>query len=559
MNIYPLTPAGRESALIEASGDYSRLLYDTKGIRVTPATAIKNVVPDANTAVTVSYFGAIGDGVQDDTDALTAAFYLGVQTGRPVLMEPKKYLVSKPININLADKRLFIKAGGATVTTATADAFSPYVCFFDITGSAQSQIGIESLTIEANQAGNYSTSRSRGNMVGLGLNGVGNVILRDVVSKNFGFAGVWIYYADTALIENCSAINCKYVGLLMQSCTDVNVSGGVYSYNGGTNGSTVEGYGVSCGTKYSSQDRNNSRIVIDGLTCANNVGKGIDAHNCIGLSVTKNHIYGFGYHGIYAVNEGGSKSVADVNINGNFIDGSSSPSLDGACIGIYAGAYGAASYTGDVKISGNTVKNISMSSNSNIGILISNGSSGYAPDSVIVSGNCLMNAGKDGASPASVIKISNDAIPVKSLIVSENIIYQSEACTNGILGGPAATSVFSGNVITTTSSFVNGIYPDPSSACVVYGNVLKGSFSSASIAVFQDTKQITRANVVNGSVMRDVIYAGSSIDFGASPPASGYYTAGSVRFNSAPASGQAKGWRCVASGSPGTWVSEGSL
>jgi hypothetical protein len=44
-----------------------------------------------------------------------------------------------------------------------------------------------------------------------------------------------------------------------------------------------------------------------------------------------------------------------------------------------------------------------------------------------------------------------------------------------------------------------------------------------------------------------------SISRGTSAPASGYWVAGSIRYNDNVASGQPEGWRCTATGSPGTW------
>lgn len=50
-----------------------------------------------------------------------------------------------------------------------------------------------------------------------------------------------------------------------------------------------------------------------------------------------------------------------------------------------------------------------------------------------------------------------------------------------------------------------------------------------------------------------------TIDINTAPPSTGPWVAGSVRFNSAPAVGQPKGWRCTVGGTPGTWVSMGNL
>jgi hypothetical protein len=56
-----------------------------------------------------------------------------------------------------------------------------------------------------------------------------------------------------------------------------------------------------------------------------------------------------------------------------------------------------------------------------------------------------------------------------------------------------------------------------------------------------------------------LIVNGQKISFGTAPPSSGWWNQGDVRFNSAATVGQPKGWQCIVSGTPGTWVSMGNL
>jgi hypothetical protein len=66
-----------------------------------------------------------------------------------------------------------------------------------------------------------------------------------------------------------------------------------------------------------------------------------------------------------------------------------------------------------------------------------------------------------------------------------------------------------------------------------------------------DTAQTIHWNTVP-SLMRTLMYD-------AAAPTSGTWKQGDAVLNVAPAVGQPKGWRCTASGTPGTWVSEGNL
>lgn len=60
-----------------------------------------------------------------------------------------------------------------------------------------------------------------------------------------------------------------------------------------------------------------------------------------------------------------------------------------------------------------------------------------------------------------------------------------------------------------------------------------------------------------GGVDRDNVLR--AVTFGSSAPASGAWVAGDVMFNSAPTAGGMVGWVCVAGGTPGTWKSFGAI
>jgi hypothetical protein len=53
--------------------------------------------------------------------------------------------------------------------------------------------------------------------------------------------------------------------------------------------------------------------------------------------------------------------------------------------------------------------------------------------------------------------------------------------------------------------------------------------------------------------------SGPQITMASAAPASGAWMIGSMAFNTAPASGQPRGWVCTVSGTPGTWISMGAL
>jgi hypothetical protein len=70
------------------------------------------------------------------------------------------------------------------------------------------------------------------------------------------------------------------------------------------------------------------------------------------------------------------------------------------------------------------------------------------------------------------------------------------------------------------------------------------------------TRLVLPAIFVGGAY---VSYSNSSMLVGTGIPTLGTYGTGSVIFNSTPAIGSPKGWQCTAGGTPGTWVSMGNL
>jgi hypothetical protein len=76
----------------------------------------------------------------------------------------------------------------------------------------------------------------------------------------------------------------------------------------------------------------------------------------------------------------------------------------------------------------------------------------------------------------------------------------------------------------------------------IHGNTYKGGTALVAPGTIQGT------------------YVGGAFQgFAASAPSAGYWRAGDTLANEAPAAGAPKGWRCTATGTPGTWVSEGNL
>jgi hypothetical protein len=351
-------------------------------------------------------------------------------------------------------------------------------------------------------------------------------------------------------VLNCSGINSRFAGFFMQSCFDVNVSGGRYNQNGGNNGGTVEGYGISCATRNQVGDTDNARIKIDATTCLDNIGKGIDAHDCLELSITNNVVRGFLYNGIYTVNEGGSKNVSDVVISNNDIDGTTGNTTTGGCYAIQAGASGSASYSGSFIISNNKIRNITASSSNDSGIFFNNPDATYAPPtSVTITGNSLYNTANSGG---TAIRTNSASVAIPQLVISGNNITQSVAAANGILCGPVTNVSISGNIVVTTSTFVNGIIPGVTNTAAIYGNVLTGTFSGTALQTSTTAYQTASGNILNASALPNIFNYNQSVSWGGpAAPSSGTWFQGSIVWNGAAtnAAGQVGGWMRITTGS----------
>lgn len=513
-------------------------------------------------------YGVIGNGVDDDSIAMQAALTAAVTTQSPLVLSTTTYNISDDaLSATLsAGEKLVIIGNGAVFNTTIADAAEYYDGYFTITGTDTSEVIIRDLTITSDQAGDLSPSRVRGKMIGLSINTMSNVVLENVKVTGFAFMNIRLYYLDQGLVLNCQAINSRYAGLVMQSCLDVNVYGGVYNENGGYDG-VQEGYGITCASRHNSGDRDNARIKINGLSAINNIGKGIDAHDCVSLVITNNRVRGFMYNGIYAVNEGGSKNVSDVIICGNEIDGTFDyDSTTNTRMGIQTGGYGASSFCGSFIVTDNIIVNIDHPTFSCYGVLIENPNSGYAPDYVIVSNNSLQDTANTGG---SCIRTNGGTLPIKTIIVSNNSIYQTRNCSNIILIGTSTNSTLNNNIITASGgvTVTHGIYPYSLANTIISSNIVGGGATfTVPITIFGYACQIARGNIVNGVPMADWINTGATVDFGTAIPTTGegYFYQGSIRWNKNATSGQPAGWMCtvagITSGSPAsTWKAMANL
>lgn len=161
----------------------------------------------------VKYYGAVGDGVTDDTAAIKAA----VANGYVVFEKGKTYAVSSEI---LLPNNTQIDGNGATIKCTQRFSTVPSAI---LKGDGVSNIIIDNLTIDMNQPNLplITTQDDEYNM-GIGLYGVENACITNCHLINLYTRGIMLYaVTGTIKIENClfesgkqqQAIICEHIRL----------------------------------------------------------------------------------------------------------------------------------------------------------------------------------------------------------------------------------------------------------------------------------------------------------------------------------------------------------
>ena len=120
----------------------------------------------------------------------------------------------------------------------------------------------------------------------------------------------------------------------------------------------------------------------------------------------------------------------------------------------------------------------------------------------------------------------------------------------GYVGVSALRGTFiSSNSLTCTTGSVDPTYSIFKNGGLTYNGVAVAGLGSTSVPYA----------ALSFMSSNNVIWLENKISYGLTAPVTGEWLTGDRRFNNSPAVGSPKGWICTASGTPGTWVSEGNL
>ena len=173
-------------------------------------------------SVNVRDFGAVGDGVVDDTAAIQAAIAYAEsfvedtpavdnRGGKDVVIPGGQYIVSSPIRLSKSNVSI-IGIGKPTLVTNFPLAVAPENCAVLIIGSAEDWLGSPTIsdTRKYNRVVNIRISRTGGGSpIGIMSTGTRNLTLRDIHVEQV-WCALWLENTSEMTCEQFSSIGCNY-------------------------------------------------------------------------------------------------------------------------------------------------------------------------------------------------------------------------------------------------------------------------------------------------------------------------------------------------------------
>lgn len=485
-------------------------------------------------------FGAVGDGVANDTAAIQAA----INAANGVFFPSGNYLVNA--QIDLKSDLLLFGEGGSKISLAAG--VTPYV----LRGSATDNVTIRDLEIEGNGASGFST---------VYITNATNVTVDNCKITKSGSNALFFVDCLFAKVQNCTLSNNFYYGLEFRDCVGCKAIANQCAENGDTGVATsAGGRGIMlwrsrgcyiAGNRFVDNTEYGFRIyseAADATTSYNNVVTGNTFQNNVRCDLV---LYDEGAAFSFVSNNVISDNVfyrtvdtTDLNsvcvLQGDFNTYSNNKIVKAGALGTDCGFnFFNANYC--------TISNCSVE---NMDVAFSTSSSTH-----ITIDNCFGNGVAKGLT-----------IPTENVIVrNSKFIHAGAGVTDICIDNSPATgkNFYEGNYI---SGFYQGVTLGDQ-AVAIFGNTTVGSTNAGLRKTGNVTATIDAANnswdSANPFLLSAYSRTGSTHDQAVikytGAPTALTWTRGDTAWNEEPAVGSPIGWMCTVAGTPGTWVAMQNL
>lgn len=270
------------------------VVYDPAGIGAVPTT----VQAKLRETISVKDFGAVGDGVTDDTAAIQAA--ANAASGQILIFPPGEYVVTN--GFGMTGDGSIISGYGATLLYGATTA--PFFHCIRISGNNTAVLGIKIKS----PPGLVRDDTGFGISAGVPAPGTSTfgLLIQDCIIEGVASAGIWVSNVDNCRVESNTVVNCLADGIhFSDGCDGIVVSGNTLLDNEDDNiavvndvagapyvsGFAITGNYINCGNTSAVTGGGIVAIgatggVIDGNTILNTVKGGVMCYQWVDIFPT---------------------------------------------------------------------------------------------------------------------------------------------------------------------------------------------------------------------------------------------------------------------------------
>ena len=388
----------------------------------------------AGAPVNVKDFGAVGDGVANDTAAIQAALDSGA---KKIKIPSGDYLVGSTISIT---SPVEIEGSGRVFS-------NNQITIFRVLSS---NVSIKNIEIEGAGNSSYNTLNRLIEVLGTD-NGAAtaptrltNIKIKDCKLHSVGRCGIYAQYIESSIISDNHISDAGYAGIEIKSSIELNISSNFISdISPGTSGNSYGIYLSQTNSADTTRHPTCKRIKVIGNTVKNVEWEGLDCHGGEDILFLNNIVDNCGDTNaaiaiIHADDEVSTpiEGTLNVKIIGNSV-------INAQEFGIALSAGSSTVKHRNVVISGNTLENCGITSTSNryggvkigagLNVTVSNNTFDYcAPiglvieneyaDNIAVTGNIFNRIVSNTYTTPSAIYIDRGATALSNLIVEGNTL-----------------------------------------------------------------------------------------------------------------------------------------